>query len=131
MCVHSPKIKLKFSSAGWRTFKGRIRSFGNRCIFGCSTGCKVNCFKNFFIQLARLRAFKRQLQQRKGICKTLYSKTNWSVSHVRVARFRNRVKINVNHAVEVTCSMVSDIIEQLMIESLVFNINILVKSNRC
>ena len=58
------------------------------------------------------------------------AKTNWAVTHVGIACFWNWVVVHIDDTVKVASCVVSDVIEQLMVETVVLHVDVLVERNR-
>lgn len=57
--------------------------------------------EDLLVELTCLRGFKRHTESHEGVRKTIHTKTNRAVTHVREARLRDRVIVAVNDTVEV------------------------------
>src|SRR5688500_5130561 len=83
-------------------------------------GRKVDGLKNLGIHLARILTLKRVTHEYKGVGKSLYSQSDRAVTHVAVARLRDRVIVAVDDLIEVECSLVGYLEKLIVVKGVCF-----------
>jgi hypothetical protein len=97
------------------------RSLASRVVYG---------FEDVFVQPLSSFALERKAQHEKGVCKTLNSKSDWTVAHVGVAGLNDWIIVAIDNFVEIPGCYLCRFIKPLEIVAALFHISITFTPNK-
>ncbi|KAI6763085.1 hypothetical protein HG530_009065 [Fusarium avenaceum] len=110
-----PHVELEDTLRGGRTLEGRVGTLLLGQLHGGSEGSVVDGLKDLLVELSSLWRLEGHAQSKESISKTLYTKTDRSVTHVAVASLLHRVVVDIDDLVQVADNNLTDLMQLLEI----------------
>ena len=73
----------------------------------------VDCLEDLNVELLGSCGVERHTEHHESIRETLHTDSDWSVAHVGLPRFRDRVEIDVDNSIQVVGDNLSNIVQLL------------------